>query len=64
MALATCISWAQSAADFGRVRGLAVATTIMERRPNRANANGQVHGWKSILNTTLALTYGDRLGIS
>jgi transposase-like protein len=37
--------------------------TIMERRPNRANANGQVHGWKSILNT-LALTYGDRLGIN
>jgi transposase-like protein len=37
--------------------------TIMERRPNRPNANGQVHGWKGILNT-LALTYGDRLGIS
>jgi putative transposase len=36
--------------------------TIMERRPNRANANGQVSGWKSILNT-LAITYGDRLGI-
>ena len=37
--------------------------TIMERRPNRPNANGVVPGWKSILNT-LALTYGDRLGIS
>lgn len=36
--------------------------TAMERRPNRPNANGQVNGWKSILNT-LALTYGDRLGI-
>jgi transposase-like protein len=37
--------------------------TIMERRPNRPNANGVVPGWKSILNT-LALTYGDRLGIN
>jgi len=37
--------------------------TIMEHRPNRANANGYVAGWKSILNT-LALTYGDRLGIN
>jgi putative transposase len=36
--------------------------TIMDHRPNRANPNGQVAGWKSILNT-LALTYGDRLGI-
>lgn len=36
---------------------------IMDHRPNRANPNGRVTGWKSILNT-LALTYGDRLGIN
>ena len=37
--------------------------TVRERRPNRANPTGQIHGWKSILNT-LAMTYGDRLGIN
>jgi putative transposase len=34
----------------------------MERRPNGPNANGEINGWKSILNN-LALTYGDRLGL-
>jgi putative transposase len=37
--------------------------TVKERRPNRANPTGQISGWKSILNT-LAMTYGDRLGIN
>lgn len=37
--------------------------TVKERRPNRANPTGQVHGWTTILNT-LAMTYGDRLGIN
>jgi transposase-like protein len=37
--------------------------TVKERRPNRANPTGQINGWKSILNT-LAMTYGDRLGIN
>jgi transposase-like protein len=37
--------------------------TVRERRPNRANPTGQIHGWKQILNT-LAMTYGDRLGIN
>jgi len=36
---------------------------IMERRPNRANPNGVIAGWKSILNV-LTMTYGDRLGIN
>jgi transposase-like protein len=36
---------------------------VKERRPNRANPNGQINGWKSILNV-LAMTYGDRLGIN
>ncbi len=34
---------------------------IRERRPNRANPTGQIHGWKNILNV-LTMTYGDRLG--
>jgi hypothetical protein len=37
--------------------------TIMGHRPNRANPNGQVAGWKAISNT-LAPTYGDSLGIN
>jgi putative transposase len=37
--------------------------TVKERRPNRANPTGQINGWKAILNT-LAMTYGDRLGIN
>ena len=37
--------------------------TVKERRPNRANPTGQIAGWKTILNT-LAITYGDRLGIN
>jgi transposase-like protein len=36
---------------------------VLERRHNRANPIGEVHGWKAILNT-LAMTYGDRLGIN
>jgi len=36
--------------------------TIRERRPNRSNPTGQINGWKAILNT-LAITYGDRLGL-
>ncbi len=36
--------------------------TVRERRPNRSNPTGQISGWKSILNT-LAITYGDRLGL-
>jgi transposase-like protein len=34
--------------------------TVIERRPNRSNPTGRIHGWKSILNV-LAITYGDRL---
>jgi putative transposase len=37
--------------------------TVRERRPNRSNPTGQINGWKSILNT-LAMTYGDRLGLN
>jgi len=37
--------------------------TVRERRPNRSNPTGQINGWKQILNT-LAMTYGDRLGIN
>lgn len=37
--------------------------TVQERRPNRTNPTGQINGWKQILNT-LAMTYGDRLGIN
>jgi len=37
--------------------------TVRERRPNRSNPTGQINGWKSILNT-LAITYGDRLGLN
>ena len=36
---------------------------VLERRHNRQNPTGEVHGWKDILNT-LALTYGDRLGLN
>jgi putative transposase len=36
---------------------------IQERRQNRANPTGEIAGWKAILNT-LAMTYGDRLGIN
>jgi len=36
---------------------------IKERRPNRANPTGEINGWKAILNT-LAMTYGDPLGIN
>jgi hypothetical protein len=36
---------------------------VLERRHNRPNPTGEVHGWKAILNT-LALTYGDRLGLN
>jgi len=36
---------------------------VKERRPNRANPNGQINGWKQILNV-LAMTYGDRLGMN
>ncbi len=36
---------------------------VLERRHNRQNPTGEVHGWKAILNT-LALTYGDRLGMN
>jgi len=36
---------------------------ILERRQNRANPTGEISGWKAILNT-LAMTYGDRLGIN
>ena len=34
--------------------------TVIERRPNRSNPTGRIHGWKAILNV-LAITYGDRL---
>jgi len=37
--------------------------TVRERRPNRTNPTGQINGWKQILNT-LAMTYGDRLGLN
>jgi transposase-like protein len=37
--------------------------TVRERRPNRSNPTGQINGWKQILNT-LAITYGDRLGLN
>jgi Zn-dependent M28 family amino/carboxypeptidase len=37
--------------------------TVKDRRPNRSNPTGQINGWNSILNT-LAMTYGDRLGIN
>jgi transposase-like protein len=37
--------------------------TVLERRPNRNNPTGQIHGWKTILNT-LAITYGERLEIN
>ena len=37
--------------------------TVRKRRPNRSNPTGQINGWKQILNT-LAMTYGDRLGIN
>jgi hypothetical protein len=33
------------------------------RRPNRSNPTGQINDWKHILNT-LAITYGDRLGLN
>jgi putative transposase len=36
---------------------------IIERRHNRANPTGEINGWKAILNT-LAMTYGDRLGLN
>ncbi len=36
---------------------------ILERRHNRANPTGEIAGWKAILNT-LAMTYGDRLGLN
>lgn len=36
---------------------------VIERRHNRANPTGEIHGWKAILNT-LAITYGDRLGLN
>ena len=36
---------------------------IRERRPNRANPNGRINGWKNILNV-LTMTYGDRLVIN
>jgi putative transposase len=35
----------------------------LERRQNRANPTGEIAGWKAILNT-LAMTYGDRLGLN
>ena len=31
-----------------------------ERKKNRENLTGQIHGWKTILNT-LTIHYGDRL---
>ena len=37
--------------------------TVRERRPNRSNPTGRIHGWKEILNT-LAMTYPDRLTIN
>lgn len=37
--------------------------TVLERRHNRPNPTGQIAGWKAILNT-LAMTYGDRLGLN
>lgn len=36
---------------------------VIERRHNRANPTGEIAGWKAILNT-LAMTYGDRLGLN
>jgi transposase-like protein len=36
---------------------------VIERRFNRQNPTGEIAGWKAILNT-LALTYGDRLGLN
>jgi putative transposase len=36
---------------------------VLERRHNRANPTGEIAGWKAILNT-LAMTYGDRLGLN
>jgi len=34
--------------------------TSIERRKNRKNPTGQVHGWKAILNM-LSIHYSDRL---
>ena len=34
--------------------------TIMDRIPNRTNANGRIAGWKGILNT-ITIHYGDRI---
>src|ERR1700712_3002732 len=36
---------------------------VIERRHNRQNPTGEIFGWKAILNT-LAMTYGDRLGLN
>lgn len=36
---------------------------VLERRFNRQNPTGEIAGWKAILNT-LAMTYGDRLGLN
>lgn len=36
---------------------------VLERRHNRQNPTGEIAGWKAILNT-LAMTYGDRLGLN
>ena len=36
---------------------------VRERKVNRPNPTGTVHGWQAILNV-LALTYGDRLGLN
>ncbi len=36
---------------------------VIERRHNRPNPTGAIAGWKAILNT-LAMTYGDRLGLN
>jgi putative transposase len=36
---------------------------VIERRHNRTNPTGEIAGWKAILNT-LAMTYGDRLGLN
>jgi putative transposase len=36
---------------------------VIERRHNRTNPTGEIFGWKAILNT-LAMTYGDRLGLN
>ena len=36
---------------------------VLERSHNRPNLTGEIRGWKAIFNT-LAMNYGDRLGLN